>query len=151
MATKSDTTEEKDEYAVPVVDLTPEDEVWLTTVCQTSDQAQQLFLQGKLDEDQLAKAVTRFGKPANPSETKNRADDAFEKKLPKWVFQPPEGSGLTIEQRQAEVDALSTEPTPPTHEQVVMMPPEDQAKAAAEAEKAKEKSTTTSTPPPQKS
>ena len=146
-ATKSDTsTKEADEYAVPSVDITPEDEVWLTTVCQTADQAQQLFLQGKLDEDQLAKAVSRFGKPSNPSETVNRADASYETKLPKWVFPQPEGQGLTIEERQAEVDALSTEPTPPTHEQVVMMPPEDQAKAAAEANKEKEKSTSTSAP-----
>jgi hypothetical protein len=118
------------DYEVPDTgELSDEDEVWLRTVVKTSDDAQQAYLDGKIDEDQLAKAIGRYGRPINPSEVVNRADAAYEKKLPKWVFGAPEGLGLTMEQRLKETQDVEKD-RPLTHEQLVMLPPKEQEKAA---------------------
>lgn len=123
------------DYEIPDYDTDDDDEIWFRTVVRTSDDAQQMYLDGRIDEKQLAKAIGRYGRPINVSEVINRADAAYEKKLPKWVFSPPEGLGLTMEQRLKEAEANTPEPGPLTHEQLVRLPPVEQKKAAEEREK----------------
>lgn len=127
------------DYVPPDVTLSEDDLYWLTKMVHTSDTAQQMFLEGRIDEDQLAKAVFKYGKPSNPSEEFQRADATYNIKLPKWVFQAPEGSGLTLEERIHEAQIHAPDPGPMTHEQLVSLPPELQKKAAADMKKAAEK------------
>lgn len=147
MTTEVDTVEPVEEYrppnpkdyVPPEVNLSEDDLYWLTKMVHTSDTAQQMFLEGRIDEEGLAKAVFKYGKPSNPSEEFQRADATYNIKLPKWVFQAPEGSGLTLEERIHEAQVHAPDPGPMTHEQLVALPPEEQKKAAAAMKKAAEK------------
>ena len=127
------------DYVPPAVTLTEDDLLFLQMRVRSADEAQSMFLEGKLDEEGLAKAVQKYGKPSNPSEEFNRVDATYDTKLPKWVFNPPEGSGLTMEEKIKEAQAHTPDAGPLTHEQLVTLPPEAQKEAAAKMKKEAEK------------
>ena len=137
-----------DDYVPPEAKVSDEDDQWLITVVRTSDNAQQLFLDEKIDEGQLAKAVARFGKPANPSEVINRPDASYRRKLPRWVFSPPEGLGFPLEERLKIADEKNPHnpDAPLSHEQAVLLPPKEQMEEAKKREKEAEKREKANTP-----
>lgn len=99
------------DYEPPTVEMTEEDIQRLQLMVRTSDQAQIMFLEGRITENELAKAVRMYGKPSNPSETFNRVDAAYETKLPTWCFHEPYGAEYTevsLEERQKLADAKNT-------------------------------------------
>lgn len=87
------------------------EEVKLTAAdFKTSDDAQIAFLEERIDEDVFAQVVNKYGKPSNRSEvSRDRLDRSYERDLPKWAFDPPEGAGLTVKEQIAALEAEQKE------------------------------------------